>query len=459
MHLTNLFSACLLVFSLPLAAEDTHTKPTVRSFDVFDTLLSYLDKDPKSIFAIVEKKYPFPNFYNLRIEAEMRSDRTQDDIYHQLIAITGLSAEETQKLRAFEFATVLDNIFPIGCNLSQVQEGDVLVSDTGYSKENLLQIVQKIGLKKNVEIFATPGGKYYGHIWPTILSRYNVLWHLGDNRSSDVDSPIKYGIKGKWFWESDYTPLEKIVYDSQHVGIANLMRTLRLSNPYPVDSVPYQVWEEQAQLNVPILILASLYLDDFSKKNGKQRILFSSRDCCHFVNIFKKLFPTYDALYFYSSRNAYYNPSPAYLAYVKSVYTPQTIIVDGFGTGTSCNHFFSTHMGCSPCYIAIVRAYHLGLGISKEWGDHIEDNIEKINYAAEGSLIGYNENGPLRLPVEYDVEYLKPAYACIDRCLELMDHYQMGSFDQTLIDKLIGTLQQRGYVLSPYITHCGLHNL
>lgn len=104
-------------------------KKKVQSFDVFDTLLCRLHKDPKCIFSIIEKTYPYPGFYHLRVEAEQRSNRTIEDIYKQMIAMTGMSPEEAEKLRAFELATELQNMFPIPCNLSLVRNGDILVSD------------------------------------------------------------------------------------------------------------------------------------------------------------------------------------------------------------------------------------------------------------------------------------------------------------------------------------------
>ncbi len=98
---------------------------------------------------------------------------------------------------------------------------------------------------------------------------------------------------------------EKIVFAAHHEDLAKLMRNLRLSNPYSKETLSYKVWEEQAQFNVPILILACCYLDEFCQSNHKQRLLFSSRDCCHLIDIFKALFPKYESIYFYSSRLVY----------------------------------------------------------------------------------------------------------------------------------------------------------
>jgi hypothetical protein len=428
-------------------------KKTVRSFDVFDTLVGRLHKDPKSIFYLVEMKYPLPGFFNVRVEAERRSDGTLDDIFRQIIALSGISFQEAEKLRRFEFETELASVFPIACNISQVKDNDILVTDTYYNKEEIQKIVKHVGLTKNVEIFATPGGKSSGSLWPNILSSYNIDMHLGDNPLSDFSSPIKFGIRSKLFGKSEYSLIERALNSAGHGGLANLMRALRLMNPCAVDLLAYQLWDEQSQMNVPILILTSLFLDEFCKAHKKQRILFSARDCCHLIKIFETLFPEYESIYFNSSRHVYRHPSPQYLEYIKSVYSADAVIVDLHGSGKTCTNFFTKYFKFTPCYIPIVGFGHLGFGITRDLGD----TIERINYAAEGTLVDYDDQGPVRHPPEYNVEYLQPAYECIKWCVNLLKCYHFGYFDLALLSNLLKILSKRGYVLSRYIKHVGQH--
>lgn len=245
--------------------------------------------------------------------------------------------------------------------------------------------------------------------------------------------------------EERYVGTEQIVLEANHEGLAKLMRQLRLSNPYDKESVSYKVWEEQAQFNIPILILASYYLDEFCQINQKQRLLFSARDCCHLVDIYRALFPKYESIYFYSSRLVYSNPSKAYIEYVKDLYSENTVIVDGQGTGNSCREFFN-HLNTNSCLIPIVGLIPNHIAIAYRFGDH----IELINYASHGSLYGYTEDGPQFLPLEYDIESVSPAYACIQKCIALIGDYHFKPFNQMLIDMLLWNLKLSSPVLKNY---------
>lgn len=243
--------------------------------------------------------------------------------------------------------------------------------------------------------------------------------------------------------EELYVGTEQIVIEANHEELATLMRQLRLSNPYEKESLSYKAWEEQSQFNIPILILASYYLDNFCQINQKQRLLFSARDCCHLIDIFKTLFPKYESIYFYSSRLVYSNPSTAYIKYVKDLYSENTVIVDGQGTGNSCRKFFSNHLNTQPCLIPIVGIIPNHIAISYRFGD----KIEFINYASHGSIYDYTEEGPQFLPLEYDVESVSPAYACVQKCITLLGNYRFKPFNQMLIDMLLWNLTLSSPVL------------
>ena len=111
-------------------------KRVVQSFDVFDTLIGRLHKDPKSIFEIVERDFPFPEFKQHRMGAESSSDGTLESTYRKFCEITGLSKEEAEKLKEFEVKTELDQVFPILANLVKVNHQDILVSDSYYGRSD-----------------------------------------------------------------------------------------------------------------------------------------------------------------------------------------------------------------------------------------------------------------------------------------------------------------------------------
>jgi hypothetical protein len=434
--------------SLPASA---HRK-SVHSFDCFDTLVGRLHKDPHSTFRIVEKKFPFPGFAALRIKAATLSNETLDDIYRKMGQLKKISPKKLHQLRAFEFKTELENIFPIKQNLSRVRTGDIIVSDTYYSSKEVRSILLHAGLKKSVHVFAKPFGKVSESIWPHIQRKYTLLSHRGDNNFSDVTSPQKHGIPTKHFNKTEYTCLEKKVAESRQGELANLMRALRLLNPYKKGSVQYTIWNEQAEYNVPILILSSYYLADFCEKNQKKTILFSQRGCFHWIKIFKALFPKYHSIDFMTSRIMFRNPSPEYIKYVQSLYTSRTVIVDEQGAGESCFLLFQAAFSQMPTQLAIFRLGHSFPGIVYDR----RTPFESLNYAPYGSLIQFTKKGPVRAPLEYNAAHIAPAIACIKKCIHLLPYYQeFFSFDEKALAEVVTSLE----TYTPALLHChvGVH--
>lgn len=432
-------------------------KQNVNSFDVFDTILGRLHTDSQSIFDIVEKGYPFPNFKNMRIYAEMHANGTLDGIYDCFQKIAQISKDEADKIKEFEITTELSQVYPIVKNIKMINDGDIIVSDSYYDEVTLMKILKQVGLNKTVKLFVTPHGKGSGKIWLELKKEYQILLHLGDNPQADVQNALLAGIPGKLF-EGGYSELEqKVIYYSKgHKGLANLMRTLRLLNPF-IEKTPFnEIWNEQAQINIPLLILSSLFLNDFCQKFNKNRILFSTRDCCHLFEIFRKLFDNYEAIYFCSSRYVYYHPTPEYIDYVKSVYSPQSAIVDGHGSGASCIDFFTKYFNTHPDYVAIISRMNHPNKITRI-SSNASDKFERINYDVRGSLINYTKEGPVWLDPEYDLQFIFPAHACIRLGTELIKQYQFTEFNQSLFEFFLYELE-RNICINKYVNHAYSHS-
>ncbi len=416
-----LISVFLSLLCCHTNAESSALKTQVHSFDVFDTLLGRLHKDPLSVFRLVEKRYPFPGFTKLRTAAARASNGTLEDTYRKFMAMNRLSLEETAKLKAFEIETEISNVFPIVSNLSKVQDGDLLVSDTYYNNEELSQILKKIGLDKKIHLFITVSGKSKGHVWPKLTKNYEILSHLGDNPRADVSSPQKYGIQGVLCTKTHYTPIEQDVCKRGQTDLANLIRVLRLLNPYPEESVQGTAWKNQAQYNVPRLILASLTLNAFCQQRNITSLLFSTRGCCYFMKIFNKLFPNYTSTYFHTSQSMYRNPTPEFVHYVHSLYTPNTVIVEEHGSGAACQKFFTKHLSTFPNHTTLVRRSSSLPHLSEQF-EHIP---ESLNIDSAGPLILFDGTGPVHTPLEYTLEDIQPAHKCIESCLSLLDEYEV----------------------------------
>ncbi|MBI3508812.1 MAG: hypothetical protein HY069_04195 [Chlamydiia bacterium] len=420
-----------------------------RSFDLFDTLISRLHYRPDSIFHRVEQAFPFPGFAFHRMAAQGQSDGSLPDIYRHVQKNMGISAEMAEKLMALEFQVELSQIFPIVANLNQVQDGDLIITDTYYSKTQIAQILDHIQCRKKVEIHSLARGKSSGKVWPDLKSR--ITRHLGDHPHSDVAMPRSFGIESEHYRGNELSKAEQQMVQLDHLELAYLMRALRLQNPY---SAPYDaLWNDQCQLNVPFLVHASLFLNDFCQKHKKKRVLFTTRDGCLWIQIFQALFPQYESHSFHSSRHVYMHPSPAYIEYVKSLYSEEALIVDCDGEGRTCRHFFRHHIGVKPTHLSIVkveRGLHSVLRYPR-----VCDAVEKINYDLSGTLYAYQE-GPLRCPVEYDVQFVQPSHDCVVKCVELLPRYALGSFDRKVVRWAVKTME-KGLSVDQHISHSLVH--
>ncbi len=428
-------------------------RPQVRSFDVFDTLVARIHKDPTSVFDLVENGFPFPNFKKLRMEAEAQCRGSLDQIYQKFMELTGIDEGTAQSLRAYEFNCEKQNLFAIQKNISKVRDGDILITDTYYTKEEIAELLRSVGLNKRVEIFASYGGKYSGAIWPVVESRYSIVEHLGDNLHSDIRSAKRHKITAKHTNESEYTRQEALLAQFNQSGIANLMRYLRLRNPYNEKTTKHRIWEEQSQYNVPILVLASLYVNDYSLANNKTRVLFSSRDCCHWIKIFSKMFPQYESVYFHTSRHLYRNPTPSYIEYVNSLYDEHTLLVDSQGTGVSSTTFFKNYLQTDVDSIFIVIAGGRGKAMAYNMGH----SIELVNYALEGTLVGFENGLPIRANPEYELRKVRPAHKCIDMAVLTLPLFEYTTYNDELMKKLLKRLGRHTSVLHETVRHQDEH--
>lgn len=234
-----------------------------------------------------------------------------------------------------------------------------------------------------------------------------------------------------------------------------LLRALSKKNPYDPKSAEFLIWRDQVKYNVPFLIHASLYLDEFCKKHKKQKILFSSRDCCLWIKLFKKLFPKYESIYFFASRFLYTFPTASYIEYVKNVYSSDAVIVDVNGTGDPAARFFQSNFQISPTYLLILGAgnNHFAM-IRKELGI---DGVEKMNYDLAGALYDVQEGKAMRANPEYSLKWVLPSHACIEKCAEIISDFPLGPFNEKVLDWAAMSMIE-GLAINQYIQHAASHS-
>lgn len=426
----------------------------VRSFDLFDTLLGRFGYRPDSIFELVEERSGFPGFVFLRKGAQSLSDGTLVDVYRKFQELTGISKKAAAALLQCEFETELEHIFPIVPNVREVRRGDWIVTDTYYDEAQIRKILRKIGVAAGARVLATPSGKHSGLIWDRIRRERKVSFHLGDSLHSDVAQPRSRGIEAVHYTGSQWSVKEKEVLAIGHPQIACLMRALRLQNPYPVSSPEAFLWEEQSQLNIPFLIEASLYLDAFCRKKGKKRILFTARDCCLWIRLFRVLYPNYESIYFHTSRYLYQTAPPSFVEYVRDLYTPETIIVDLHGKGRTCAKFFHKNLGIRPVYLAAVNCGKQNQGMLRT--PIPLPCVEKLNYDLVGSLYGMKKRKPVRCKPEYDLKFIRPSHACMDKCLEIVSRFSLPPYDPKVLQWAVGSMRS-GLAIERFVDHAAHH--
>ena len=436
------------VVALGLCVLGVASEPSVRSFDCFDTLVGRFHGEPSSIFRSMEESIPCPGFVELRRQAEANAaDKSFKSIYEELQKKLNISDEQRDALRAMEFREELRNVFPICRNLSQVRDGDLIVSDTYYNEQEVREILQAAGLRKPVSIVATYNGKSSGQIWTFLQERFHIESHIGDNAHSDVSSPLSHGIPAKLFSASEYSAIEKDMLEAGQGELARFMRALRLQNPYAPDSEAFLVWNEQAELNLPILIMCSQYLDAMCREKKYDTVLFSQRGCCHWMPVFKALFPSYRSVNFAASRIMYNDPSPEYLQYIRSLDVPGIVIVDEQGTGHSINRFFQGLFSRTPPILYIASTTSETPGITH---NNQGDSFELLNEDRIGTLIGFDRSGPVRAPLEFDRSHVDPAFACVELGIHLFDRYHFRPYDEKALTVLMNQLYKYTPVFKAY---------
>lgn len=235
-----------------------------------------------------------------------------------------------------------------------------------------------------------------------------------------------------------------IHYLSDHktslMELIKIIRKVSQLNPYKgddfVDMTYRLMWDEQCGINFPLLYISSLYVNQFAELNGCDSFLFTSRDCSHWIKVFRALFPekSCDVHYFQGSRNmlnlATTTTNEHYNKYVASLVKTRVsnmVYIDIHGTCERILKYFEKHFGEVPyCFLMstsyreyddfpeIVRKYHKLGKVKALVFDARGSPIEMLNYDTIGTLQNYTERGSIRDVLEYPVQHLEAYHVAID---------------------------------------------
>lgn len=282
-------------------------------------------------------------------------------------------------------------------------------------------------------------------------------------------------------------------------NLIELIGLARDNNPYRVNqgsdhdlNRDYSLmWEEQTGINFPVMYVASVYLYFYAQEKGCDTFLFATRDCCHWVKIFKKLFPNTNAYYFNCSRNmltkATEQHNQHFKKYVQSLIktsVEKTIYIDIHGTCQRVLTYFDHEFGQIPyCFLlsSSYRAYtqfpkicqraHQSDKLLNIVFDARGTPIEMLNFDVIGTIQDYNEKGPIRDPPEYSIKRLEPYHICIKYLINHIKSWDSvinksiknkllpNEFEElnSLIRRIYRVIQDNKPILNNYIKHPGKH--
>lgn len=338
----------------PIKDPESNRLPVVNSFDIFDTILVRRVETPHDIFTLVEQNFPFPNFRQLRVFAESQAvDGSVEGIYANFQSLFNVTAETADALLAFEIQTELENTYLIQHMYDLVSDGDILISDMYLPLQTIRLLLRNAGFNKSTNLYVSPGGKHHGWMWSTLTKNlYDIRYHRGDNFASDVVQAFNHGVQAEWTRHHLFSDLEMSLKDADMKELALFFREFRHGNPHPPNTHKHALYEEQAQRNLPALLLLAVDLKDILLKESITRVLLTTRDCCLVEKLFSALLrakffpPTISFVRFHTSRIAYLFPSTEFKNYLREVYVPgETIIVDGHGLFTTGRTVFAELFG------------------------------------------------------------------------------------------------------------------
>lgn len=371
------------------------------SWDCFDTLVTRRHYDPLSVLHIMGEAQGLDNFMPRRKAAESRAPWTLQTIYDELAKDYQWTEEQKAHYMQLEIEEELRQCCPIVENINRVQDGDLIVSDMYLPQAVIEAILRKNGLTKDVKVHVTTGGKSSGTIWGSLPP---IELHVGDNHHSDVVSPQSAGIKGEF-----YANVHPMQYEQQFKGdLQHLMRVVRLACPYEHGSKLHAMWIDQAWLNIPALILASLELP-------ADNLAFVMRDCLHLQRIHEAIHGKKNVS-FHCSRIALKEGGTQWREYVESVAKGKTI-VDLQGTGCSVVNYWMQTFGEKPAMIYLTGTMRFGTLLAPCY----HDAIERFNSSALGTLVKF----PNRKQCEFELDVLECQRLAIDCAISHIPYFSL----------------------------------
>jgi hypothetical protein len=388
-------------------------KKIVRSWDVFDTLISRKCIHPHGIFDLMGVTLG-AGFTSARVNAEIAARASNKeislaDIYDRLQTANGWGAEERQRALDSEIRTEYENVIPITENLSRVRDGDIVVSDMYLHHEVIEGLLRTAGLNKRVTIFVSNNGKADGSMWKRLRRDFYILKHTGDNPHSDFLRPLRHGILASITEVSAETPWERVLRCNGAPNLSSYVREMRLRT-FHKNLGSGDIQKSQIEANFPLLLLSSAALIQWCSEKKISRALMSSRDCILWAPLAEKLARYAGSQlaveYFLTSRVAALKSSERFLEYAAKRIKPDSVVVDLSMTGVSLGGLadrlgirevqaFAIASQRSSSKSLYGEKFHVNAKVNIEalTAEVIDEDLEAINQALSPSIHDVHETG------------------------------------------------------------------
>lgn len=318
---------------------DYHAR--IQSFDLFDTLVARRCYDPLAVFRNVEAKSGIANFAARRHAVEMaifgRQTYGLEDIYGLLVADNFLTPRQARVLFLMELEEEWDTLFPIGEVIAHVNPDDIIISDM-YLPRAFIQRVLKEKCGLDNELYLSNYGKHHRKIWPSILEKYSLRGHFGDNLHADIVGASAFGIQPVLVTISKWNRTEEVLHSAGLGQYAHALRRTRLETFHRTPHIANAL-SAQLSVNIPLMLLGAFWIRYCVESFRADSILMASRDCnlwhemiasAHFARCGMPL-----SRYINVSRTLCYEGTDAYEAYLRSNMGARSLLVDMVGTGRS----------------------------------------------------------------------------------------------------------------------------
>jgi predicted HAD superfamily hydrolase len=413
----------------------------LKTFDIFDTLITRKCIYPEEIFRILESRTGRTGIAHTRMLAERKVSHleyTLDDIYMELSRQMAITIEEASTIKVIEIEIELENVVPIADEVKRLNNESVLISDMYLPKQVIRCMLKKAGVRDDLPIILSSAGKSSGILWELFHSKGIHCSHSGDNDISDVKEARK---RGMWARESRVAKLNSIEDAFARHGF-NATATLIRASRLQTSSGELPAWNArlQSQVNLPILLGCAVAIHHFCKNSLRSSLAFSSRDTKNLLRLFKRLCASLDETriyseYWYSSRLTRISGDQGYTDYCCQSFSKDSLFIDLCGTGLSMAklstqfkpEYNSTFMVCqyiddqnltqivSQRYQSLYESGHPIENIFKVSESFNNQILELLNSIAEGMVTGVHNIAGYWIPERQTMEYDKDTLSIIEQ--------------------------------------------